>query len=58
MTRLIFTQCCYASLAFFAALLVCRALWTRGDGDDLEADAEARENFYRQNYDHSGEYEE
>ena len=26
MTRLIFTQCCYASLAFFAALLVCLVL--------------------------------
>ena len=39
-----------AALAFLAALLVCRALWTRGDGSDLEADAELRENFYRECY--------
>ena len=39
-----------AALAFLAALLVCRALWTRGDEGDLEADAELRENFYRECY--------
>ena len=39
-----------AALAFLAALLVCRALWTREDEGDLEADAELRENFYRECY--------
>ena len=28
MTRHTFTQCAYASIAFFAALLLCSALWT------------------------------
>ena len=39
-----------AALAFLAALLVCRALWTRGDGYDLEADAAARGDFYEEYY--------
>ena len=39
-----------AALAFLAALLVCRALWTRGDEGDLEADAAARGDFYEDYY--------
>ena len=58
LTRLAVKRCCYASLAFFAALLLCSALWTpellspetgqeaeatSGDGQDYDIYGE----FYR-----------
>ena len=46
-----------AALAFLAALLVCRALWTREDeGEQGRADY-AKYNYHQQ-HDYTGEYED
>ena len=48
-----------AALAFLAALLVCRALWTREDeGDQGQGRADYAKYNYHQQHDYTGEYED